>query len=396
VSVFLFYHTGEGAKAVIQFGLDRIGDYSSLLGNKRLALVTNNSAVNTLFVPSLDVIRTQYDLVALFGAEHGIHGESQAGACIDQSQDYLGKIPVYSLYRNDGQHLTEAMVANVDAIVYDIQDLGLRFYTYIATLKNLIEDCARFGKELIVLDRPNPLGGVLVEGNVLKEEFFSFVGPYHLPVRYGLTIGELALLFNDQLQYGCTLTIIAMTGWNRCDLFGSLGRPWVMTSPAIGHFESALLYAGMCFFEGTNLSEGRGTSCPFELVGAPFLNAESLCREANGLHLQGIVFTPAYFTPTTSKYQGELCSGLYAHVIDQKTFRPIESALRLLVLIQRLYPLDFRLLPPSGPHQRSPLENLMGCASLDMLSTNYEKMLGQWTTESSSFAKEKQIYHLYR
>ncbi|AEV28778.1 hypothetical protein SpiGrapes_0952 [Sphaerochaeta pleomorpha str. Grapes] len=381
---------------MIQFGLDRIGDYSSLLNHKRLALVTNNSAMNTSFVSSFSVVRTQYDLVALFGAEHGIRGEIGAGSCIDEDAEFVDGIPLFSLYRKDGQHLTEHMVSGIDAILFDIQDLGLRFYTYIATLKNLIEDCAHFGKDLIVLDRPNPLGGVVVEGNRLAPEFFSFVGPYSLPVRYGLTIGELALLLNAELQYGCKLTIIPMNGWKRSDLFDSLGLPWIMTSPAIGHFESALLYAGMCLFEGTNLSEGRGTSCPFELIGSPFLHAEPLCRAANELHLKGIVFTPAYFTPTASKYQGETCKGLYAHVLDKEAFRPVESALRLIQLIARLYSEDFAFLPPLAPTQRSPFENLMGLTSQDVVTTNIEILLNQCSEQSSVFAKEKEIYHLYR
>ena len=381
---------------MIQFGLDRIGDYSSLLCHKRLALVTNNSALNTSFVPSFSVVRSQYDLVALFGAEHGIRGEKGAGSCIDDDADFVDGISLFSLYRKDGQHLTEHMVSGIDAILFDIQDLGLRFYTYIATLKNLIEDCARFGKELVVLDRPNPLGGEVVEGTILSPDFYSFVGPYSLPVRYGLTIGELALLFNAELQYGCKLTIIPVSGWRRSDLFDSLGMPWIMTSPAIGHFESALLYAGMCLFEGTNLSEGRGTSCPFELIGAPFLHAGMLCKEANALRLKGIVFTPAYFTPTASKYQGETCQGLYAHVLDKEAFRPVESALRLLLLIARLYGGDFQFLPPSVPTQRSPIENLTGFSMYDLIHAPYEVLLNQCTEQSSSFAKGKQIYHLYR
>lgn len=352
--------------------------------------------MNTSFVSSFSVVRTQYDLVALFGAEHGIRGEIGAGSCIDEDAEFVDGIPLFSLYRKDGQHLTEHMVSGIDAILFDIQDLGLRFYTYIATLKNLIEDCAHFGKDLIVLDRPNPLGGVVVEGNRLAPEFFSFVGPYSLPVRYGLTIGELALLLNAELQYGCKLTIIPMNGWKRSDLFDSLGLPWIMTSPAIGHFESALLYAGMCLFEGTNLSEGRGTSCPFELIGSPFLHAEPLCRAANELHLKGIVFTPAYFTPTASKYQGETCKGLYAHVLDKEAFRPVESALRLIQLIARLYSEDFAFLPPLAPTQRSPFENLMGLTSQDVVTTNIEILLNQCSEQSSVFAKEKEIYHLYR
>jgi uncharacterized protein YbbC (DUF1343 family) len=392
---YLFYHETKEAKAVIQFGLDLIGDYSSLLGHKRLALVTNPSAVNASFVPSYEVIGAQYSLVALFGPEHGLFGEHSAGSCILSEVGQIGTLPVFSLYRKDGQHLTEKMVEGVDAILFDIQDLGLRFYTYIATLKNLIEDCARLHKELIVLDRPNPLGGHTVEGNLLDPEFYSFVGPFSLPIRYGLTIGELALLFNDRLQYGCELTVLPMNGWHRNDMFDALHRPWVMTSPAIGHFESALLYAGMCLFEGTDLSEGRGTSCPFELIGSPYIEAEALCRKANSLGLKGVVFTPVHFNPTEGKYQGKGCKGLYAHVLDTEAFRPVETAIRLISLIAQLYPKDFHFLPPQGNAVKSPLENLTGIAPSALLITDYERILAEWNSQSRSFRQENLMYHLY-
>jgi uncharacterized protein YbbC (DUF1343 family) len=392
---YLFYHETKEVTAVIQFGLDLIGDYPSLLGHKRLALVTNPSAVNASFIPSFEVIRAQYTLVALFGPEHGLFGEYSAGSCISSGSHNIPSLPVYSLYRKDGQHLTEKMVEGVDAILFDIQDLGLRFYTYIATLKNLLEDCARLHKELIVLDRPNPLGGNTVEGNILGSEFYSFVGPFSLPIRYGLTIGELALLFNDRLHYGCELTILPLSGWHRSDMFDNLHRPWVMTSPAIGHFESALLYAGMCLFEGTDLSEGRGTSCPFELIGSPYIEAESLCRKANSLGLEGIVFTPAHFNPTAGKYQGESCKGLYAHVLDSEAVRPVETAIRLISLIAQLYPRDFHFLPPRGNAVRSPLENLTGLTPSALLITDYERILAEWNNQSRSFRQENLMYHLY-
>jgi uncharacterized protein YbbC (DUF1343 family) len=392
---YLFYHETKEAKAVIQFGLDLIGDYPSLLGHKRLALVTNPSAVNASFVPSYEVIGAQYSLVALFGPEHGLFGEHSAGSCISSKVGQHEALPVFSLYRKDGQHLTEKMVEGVDAILFDIQDLGLRFYTYIATLKNLIEDCAQLHKELIVLDRPNPLGGHTVEGNILDAEFYSFVGPYSLPIRYGLTIGELALLFNDRLHYGCELTILPMNGWHRNDMFDALHRPWIMTSPAIGHFESALLYAGMCLFEGTDLSEGRGTSCPFELIGAPYIEAEILCKKANSLGQKGIVFTPAHFNPTAGKYQGIACRGLYAHVLDTEAFRPVEMAIRLISLLAQLYPKDFHFLPPQGNAVRSPLENLAGITPLSLLVSSYERILAEWNSQSCSFRQETLMYHLY-
>jgi uncharacterized protein YbbC (DUF1343 family) len=187
-----------------------------------------------------------------------------------------------------------------------------------------------------------------------------------------------------------------MSGWRRGNLFDDLGRNWMMTSPALGHFSGALLYAGMCLFEGTNLSEGRGTSCPFELIGAPFIDAESLCGEANILQLPGIKFTPAYFTPAAGKHAGNLCSGIYAHVTDKRGFRPVETALRLIALIRRLYPGDFRFLPPYAGAMRPPFENLAGAGTAEALADDLEGTVARWKADSESFSREKKQYHLYR
>ncbi|WP_320127582.1 DUF1343 domain-containing protein [uncultured Sphaerochaeta sp.] len=373
---------------MIQYGLDRIGTFSSLFKGKRLGLAITGSSVNSSFSLSYEVVKSQYHVVALYGPEHGFRSNYSAGANVPDHFELYDGIPVHSLYSKESQHLAKEMVQDVDTIVFDIQDLGLRFYTYIATLKNLLQDCALFQKELVVLDRPNPLGGEVVEGNILQPDFFSFVGPYSLPVRYGLTIGELALFLNDRLGYGCNLTVIPLVGWDRSSLFCALSRPWMMTSPAIGHFEGALLYGGMCFLEGTNISEGRGTSCPFELIGAPFIDAEKLCKASNDLHLDAVAFTPVYFNPTADKYAGELCNGLYAHVLDPQAFRPVETAIRLISLIARMYPDDFKILPA--------LEKLLGIEFPETIINDCESVLARWHQESQVFAKEKLNYHLYR
>lgn len=380
---------------MIRYGLDRIGQYARVLGNRRLGLITTSGSVDRDLSSSADILSSRYRVAALYSPEHGVRGEHDAGRIVESFIDQPTGLPVYSLYRRDSQHLAPEMVQGIDAMVFDVQDLGLRFYTYIATLKNLLEDCSAFGRPVIVLDRPNPLGGEVVEGNLLSSDSFSFVGAHSLPIRYGLTIGELAQAINDQSRIACELMVIPMTGWKRAKLFNQLGRTWMMTSPAIGHFTSALVYAGMCLFEGTNISEGRGTSCPFELIGSPYIEAGLLCREANSLGLDGIRFTPAYFTPTAGKYRNETCQGLYAHVLDPHVFRPVETAVRLISLIKNRYPERFRFLPAAKDTARPPFENLAGIGAIDAITNDSESMLARWKAESSIFSKEKERYHLY-
>ncbi len=252
-------------------GLENISVYSHLFQKRRLGLVTTASAVDSSLRSSVDVLSSQYNVRALYAPEHGIFSDGGAGSSIETFIDTNTSLPVYSLYQHENQHLSPAMVEDIDLLVFDIQDLGLRFYTYIATLKNLLLDTASLGLPMVILDRPNPLGGVVVEGNILDKDAFSFVGPAALPIRYGLTIAELALYIANTEHIDCDLSVIKCEGWTRSLYFDDLSRPWVMTSPAIAHFSSALLYAGMCLFEGTNLSEGRGTSAPFSLIGSPFL-----------------------------------------------------------------------------------------------------------------------------
>lgn len=386
---------GEEDTWMISYGLERVRKYSHILKNKRLGLVTTVASVDRSLSSSVDILSSLFDVKALYSPEHGLRGDVADGQSVETYIDVPTGLPVYSLYRQDSQRLSHEMVEGIEVMVFDVQDLGLRFYTYIATLKNLMEDCALFGIPLVVLDRPNPLGGMMVEGNLLKSDSFSFVGPHSLPIRYGLTIGELACLFKAQSRIDVDCTVVPMSGWKRKWFFDQLGRTWMMTSPAIGHFTGALLYAGMCLFEGTNISEGRGTSCPFELIGAPFIEAESLCRDANGMGMEGILFTPAYFTPASSKYQNEVCQGLYAHVVDQRLFHPVETAVRLISLIQRQYPADFWFLQARDDAGLCPFERLAGKGSVKALTNDCEGMLAIWKEESVTFSREKRQYHLY-
>ena len=371
----------------MQCGLDRLDEYQSLFKQKRLGLVTSPSAVDASLVSSLEILASHHQIVALYGAEHGLRGELESGQSLESTLDATTGLPVYSLYRKESQHLTYEMVQDIDALVFDIQDLGLRFYTFVATLKNLLEDCASFSKQLIVLDRPNPLGGSIVEGNLLKSDSFSFVGPASLPIRYGLTIGELALYFNEVEEIGCKLEVVPLFHWSRNAYFDQTKRAFLMTSPAIGHFSTVLAYAGMCLLEGTNISEGRGTSAPFELFGAPFFEYQTLCRQANALGLEGVAFTPTYFSPTVGKYANQVCSGLFLHVLDRERYRPVETALRLINLMAKTYPEQFAFLPF--------FDQLAGVGSKELLLEDVDQLVFSWKQESKTFTQETRRFHLY-
>ncbi len=377
-------------------GLEQIASFPRLFQGRRLALVTSSSAVDASLQSSIEVLFSQYDLRALFAPEHGIFSDGEAGSPVASCIDANTGLPVYSLYQHEGQSLSNEMVEGIDALVFDIQDLGLRFYTYIATLKNLLIDGACLGLPVIVLDRPNPLGGVVVEGNILGKDSFSFVGPAALPIRYGMSIGELAMYLNTVQEIGCDLSVVPLQGWKRSMYFPDLGLPWVMTSPSIAHFSTALLYAGMCLFEGTNLSEGRGTSAPFSLIGSPYLEPFSLSRKANGLGLAGVGFTPAHFTPTASKHAHQKCKGLQLHVLDKHTFRPVATALALINLIAKEYPGDFSFLPASKEGSMMSFERLAGKGTIPMLLDDLPHLIHTWEGESALFSEQKQRFHLYQ
>lgn len=377
-------------------GLENIASYPHLFKKKRLGLVTTASAVDASLRSSVEVISSLYDLRVLFAPEHGLFSDGAAGSFVDSFIEPHTGLQVQSLYQQESQRLTPAMVEGLDALVFDIQDLGLRFYTYIATLKNLLVDTASLGIPLIVLDRPNPLGGLIVEGNILDKDSFSFVGPAALPIRYGLTIGELALYLNTVEDIGCELSVIRLDGWKRNSCFDDLPRPWVMTSPAITSFSTALLYAGICLFEGTNLSEGRGTGAPFSLIGSPFLEPFSLAKMANSLALPGVGFTPAHFTPTASKYAGESCKGLCIHLLDKRLARPVEIALSLINLIAKQYPGAFSFLPAEKDRSMMSFERLAGKETIDALIGDLAHLINSWREESALFAKQKERFHLYQ
>ncbi|HOM98645.1 MAG TPA: DUF1343 domain-containing protein [Acidobacteriota bacterium] len=327
-----------GTSERFRYGADRLFDepYWSWVRGKRVGLITNQTGVTNDLAPLYRKLQAHPEvrLTALFAPEHGLFGEQQAGVEIRDGA------MVYSLY---GEHRkpTPAMLQNVDVLVYDIQDVGARFYTYISTLGLAMEAAAEANLPFLVLDRPNPLGGVAVEGPVLEDPFRSFVGAYRIPIRYGLTPAELAHWIKKERRLDLVLWYVPLAGWHRQYLFEELEQEWIPPSPNIPTPRSALVYAGTCLLEGTNLSEGRGTTRPFELFGAPWLNDEVLVTLLNEAALPGVIFRRQPFQPTFSKYAGIQCRGIQIHVTDPDTFQPVLTALAILREVLNLHPEEF-------------------------------------------------------
>ena len=381
---------------MVGYGIDVLwesGQYDALLKNKRIGLLTNPTGLDTQFRSTVDLLHSRFHLTALFGPEHGVRGDEEPGAQVADSRDKATGLPVYSLYRKDSKRLSKEMLETFDVLVYDIQDVGSRYYTYLYSLLYALEDCAKAGKDVVVLDRPNPLGGVVTEGNRVHPDYFSFVGGYPLCMRYGLTVGEFGRMANETL--GARLTVVPCAGWRREMLWPDTGLQWVMPSPNLPRFEAALLYAGTCLFEGTNLSEGRGTAVPFELIGAPYIDdPAALAAALNQKNLPGVRFRPQWFTPGSGKHAGHLCGGVQLHVTDARAIRPVRAALELLYEAEKRWPEDFAWQTPLPPATRPHIQLLGGDDRL-YRKEPLTSILDQYAEEEKIFARQKCAYHLY-
>ncbi|WP_284641817.1 exo-beta-N-acetylmuramidase NamZ family protein [Paenibacillus silviterrae] len=346
----------------IAVGADRLHSMEPKLSGKRVGLLTNPTGVNRQFVTTVEQCAALPSgrLAALFACEHGLRGEFQAGERFEDAVHPELNIPVYSLYGTRKKPEAE-MLEDIDIVLFDIQDTGNRFYTYLSTMVYLMEACAEAGKELIVLDRPNPLGGWRVEGSLLRPGYESMVGAVAgTPYATGMTIGEYALWVNDRLPKSCLLSVVPMEGWHRRMEYDQTGLPWMLPSPNMPSLNTVRVYAGTCLFEGTNVSEGRGTTLPFEMIGAPWINAEQLAKELRASNLPGVHAQPVYYTPTFSKHQGKLCGGVRLFVTEPDAFRAVETGLTLLDTIAKLYPESFEWLPPVREGGRSFIDLLSG------------------------------------
>lgn len=379
---------------MVKNGIDGIDGYDKLFLGKRVGLITSVTGLNSEFITTIDILHKKYNLTALFSPEHGVRGDMDAGMSVDTYVDPYVNVPVYSLYGGGGTRLTEEMLEVVDVIVYDIQDVGSRYYTYLYTMLYAMEECAKAGKEFVVLDRINPLGDK-VEGNILKDGFKSFVGGYPLAMRYGLTIGEFAKMANFQNNINVKLHIVPIKGWDRTMLFPQTGRCWVPPSLGIPKFETALLYTGLCLFEGTNLSEGRGTTSPFETIGAPFIDAQKLSAEMNKKRLNGVAFTPSYFVPTASKFKDEKCQGVRINITDNSQLSSVTVGVTLLLEIMNQYSDKAHFLPPVREGGRQFIELLSGDDIFTKQNLKLPEILQKFEYESHDFAAMKREFQLY-
>jgi len=376
-------------------GADRLGDGDSVKG-KRIALVANQTSLTSDLEPTAERIAAQMGeeaLVAVLSPEHGYYGVAMDGERVPHAKDERFKATVYSLY-GDVCKPTDEMLEGIETIVYDLQDVGSRFYTYVTTMKLCIEAAAEKGLRFVVLDRPNPINGIRTEGPVLEEELSSFVGSMGIPVRYGLTPGELARLVNGEGGFEVDVDVVEMGGWERRMWFEETGLNWVPPSPNMPTPETALLYVGMCLFEGTNLSEGRGTAMPFHCVGAPWIDEGKLAKELNQLGLSGVRFTPARFRPNASKYAGEVCRGVYVNVVEREAFRPFETASHLLANVVADYE-DFQWKKVNSG--RYFVDLLAGTAKVreGVQKGEVDEMVERTGTESGAFMELGKQYWLY-
>ena len=378
---------------MLLFGADRIAEYRHFFTG-RVALLTGPSGRTRDNRSTIDELKELCDLQLLLAPEHGVRGDKAAGALFTDQIDEESGLIVRSLYTKESKRLSRENLSRFDTLVYDIADVGCRYYTFISTLRYCIEDCAAAGKRLVVLDRPNPLGD-RVEGGLLDMECSSFVGSYPLPVCYGLSCGELAMMMNAELQAGCDLKIVPCAGLTRNMTFRDWDHYWVMPSLGIPRFETALLYPGACLIEGTTLSEGRGTADPFAIIGAPYIRAEEFCRAFNGLGCPGVTATPVYFTPTTSKHQGTLCGGIHLHIVEEKLLKPVELGVKLLDLLRRMYPADFQLLPPFREGGKPFLSLLAGHREFENPHWDLNVILTRYEEESEAFRLRKAPYEIY-
>lgn len=350
---------------MIRIGIEQLcrSSVASLAG-KRLGLLSNQASTDCRFIHSRDLLRQAFpgQLTCLFSPQHGFFSEKQDNMVeSDHGVDLISGLPVYSLY-GETRKPYPSMFAGIDVLLVDLIDVGTRVYTFIWTVVHCLEVARETGVRVMILDRPNPIGGHLVEGNLLRADCDSFVGRCAIPMRHGLTIGELALFCNQELSINADLEVVRMNGWQRNMFFPATGYPWVFPSPNMPSFMAALVYPGQVIWEGTNISEARGTTLPFELFGAPFLQHGEVLSFLEATDLPGCCLRPLRFEPTSGKWMGQGCNGFQIHVTDYEQFRPYRTSLALLQAIRTLYPEQFAYKEPPYEYEfeRLPMDLIIG------------------------------------
>jgi uncharacterized protein YbbC (DUF1343 family) len=384
----------------VRTGIDVLvaSDFAQLAG-RRVGLMTNPSGVDATLTPTVHLLHTapNVNLVALFGPEHGVNGLAPDGEKVADDVDPVTDLPVYSLY-GSAMRPTPESLADLDLLVCDIQDVGVRFYTYLWTISHILEGCGEAGVPVMILDRPNPIGGA-VAGRGLESEVASFVGRYDIPIRHGMTLGELAQYLNATVNpTPAEVEVIACEGYTREMLWADTGLPFVPPSPAMPNVLTALHYPGACFVEGTTLSEGRGTTIPFQIMGAPYIAPEPTAQRLNALNLPGVRFRPHRFEPLSSKYEGEVCGGVQAHIADVTAYEPISIWLHVIHDILHHYPDEFGWRPPYRNSDYTSFDKLIGSTLPRQQLSDGEsvaEVMEGWAESASAFEEKRQPYLLY-
>ncbi|KPJ98973.1 MAG: hypothetical protein AMJ60_06545 [Desulfobacterales bacterium SG8_35] len=373
------------------------------LSGLRLGLLCNQASTDSKFQHSRDLINRCFpgQLACLFSPQHGFFSEKQDNMIeSDHAIDKGTGLPLYSLYSNK-RRPTREMFDLIDVLIIDLFDIGTRVYTFLYTMGYCLEAAAEFGKKVLVLDRPNPIGGTHVEGNIIQPECYSFVGLYPIPMRHGLTFGELALLLNNHCKIGAELAVIPMQGWKRQMFYNHTGLPWVFPSPNMPSPVTALVYPGQVIWEGTNISEGRGTCLPFELFGAPFFEHDEILHTIDkGADLPGCILRPLIFEPTSNKWIGQSCKGFQVHVTDPAAFRPYRTSLALLQAAMLLYPESFayKKTPYEYEYERLPMDLILGDRQVRRALEECESIMTiekLWQHDLDGFDKLRQQFFLY-
>jgi len=387
----------------VKVGLEKLLEAQSrLVRGAKVGLICNQASVDHDYHHAADLLHEhpEVDLRALFGPQHGIRGDVQDNM-IETAHgiDPQTGLPIHSLY-SETREPTEQMLQDLDVLVFDMQDVGCRIYTFAYTMANSMIAARRFGKRVIVCDRPNPITGERVAGNVLEPEHTSFVGQFAIPTRHAMTLGELANLFNQHFGIGCDLEVVRMDGWERGDWQDQTDAPWVMPSPNIPTIDSATVFPGTVHFEGTQLSEGRGTTRPFELVGAPYINPEDYARRLNERELPGVYFRSCIFRPTFQKHAGTSCGGVQIHVLDREKFEPVFAGITMVQVAHDIYPDEFRWKEPPYEYvyDRNPFDVIAGTSSIREAieaGSSIKALAESWRDGLAEFTRVRENYLLY-
>ncbi len=387
----------------VKLGVEKLLEVPArFLQGARVGLICNQASVDHRLRHAADLLYEHPDiqLTALFGPQHGIRGDVQDNMIeTEHSTDPQTGLPIHSLY-SETREPTEAMLKDVDLLVFDMQDIGCRIYTFAYTMANSMVAARKFGKKVIVCDRPNPINGRDIEGNVLEVEQASFVGLFSIPTRHGMTLGELARMFNEHYAIGCDLEVIEMDGWERRSWHDETDAPWVMPSPNIPTLESATVFPGTVHFEGTQISEGRGTTRPFELVGAPYINPEKYARTLNERGLPGVFFRSCIFRPTFQKHAGISCGGVQIHVTDRARFAPVLTGITMVKAAYDLYTAEFLWKEPPYEYvyDRNPFDVIAGTSRIREAieaGESVEVMHERWAVDLEKFMPLRRTYLLY-